>query len=177
MFAGAWVPNQTNLIMFVLLDANNEEVSGLGTTFTLEISNNAGAFASSAGTKAEVGSGWYSYTATAGESVPGVVAIKVTHGSIVQQNLEYIVDNRSPSAIEFTYTITDSGTGLPIEGVEVRFSTDSAGSNTVWIGFTDAFGVARDTSDNLPRLDAGTYYVWRKKSGYTFSDPDTEVVS
>lgn len=171
-----WTPYQTNLITFVLVDSDGNEVSGLGTAFTLELSTNAGAFAASAGTKAEISDGWYAYTATAGESVPGVIAIKVTHASIAQQNLEYVVSDRSPNTTDFTYTITDANTSLPIEGVTVRFSTDAAGSNTVWIGTTDSFGVARDAGGSLPSLDDGTYYVWRNKAGYTFDDPDTEVV-
>ncbi len=79
--------------------------------------------------------------------------------------------------IEFTYTVTDVTTSLPIEGVECWFTGDIGGTDIVWKGTTDAFGVARDTFDNLPRLDAGTYYVWRRRSGYYFDDPDTEVVS
>jgi hypothetical protein len=80
-------------------------------------------------------------------------------------------------AINFTYTVTDSVTTLPIEGVEVWFSTDNPAVNIVWKGDTDAFGVARDVLGNLPALDAGNYFVWRQKAGYTFSDPDSEVVS
>lgn len=81
-------------------------------------------------------------------------------------------------AIPFTYTVTDSVTLLPIEGVEVWISTDAGGANIVWKGDTDAFGVARDVSGNLPALDPGTYYFWRQRAGYTFApEPDTEVVS
>lgn len=80
-------------------------------------------------------------------------------------------------AVEFTYTVTDSVTGLPIEGVEVWFSTDIAGLNVVWSGNTDVFGIAMDVLGGLPMLDAGTYYVWRQRSGYVFADPDVEVVS
>lgn len=80
-------------------------------------------------------------------------------------------------AIAFTYTVTDNVTSNPVEGVEVWFSTDNPATNIVWKGDTDAFGVARDVNGNLPNLDAGTYYVWRQKSGYIFIDPDTEVVS
>lgn len=81
------------------------------------------------------------------------------------------------TAIEFTYTLTDSVTTLPIEGATIDFSTDIAGENVVWSGVTDSFGVVRDIFDNLPRLDSGTYYVWRQRSGYVFSDPDIETVS
>lgn len=80
-------------------------------------------------------------------------------------------------AVPFTYTVTDSVSLLPIEGVEVWFATDLAGSNIVWKGDTDAFGLARDVNGELPNLDAGTYYVFRQKAGYIFVDPDTEVVS
>jgi hypothetical protein len=79
--------------------------------------------------------------------------------------------------VSFTYTVTDDITHLPIEGVEVWFSTDAGQLNIVWKGDTDAFGVARDLSGNLPMLDTGTYYIWRQKAGYTFIDPDTELVS
>ena len=79
-------------------------------------------------------------------------------------------------ANEFTYTVTDSVTGLPIEGVEVWFSTDIPGVNIVWKGDTDTFGVARDVNGDLPFLDTGTYRVWAQKSGYTFVNPDVEAV-
>jgi hypothetical protein len=47
----------------------------------------------------------------------------------------------------------------------------------VWGGDTDAFGVARDDAGELPRLDPGTYYFWRNLAGWTFTNPDTEIVS
>lgn len=81
------------------------------------------------------------------------------------------------TAIEFTYTVTSSVTGLPIEGVRVTISTDIAGANMIWGGDTDVFGVARDDFAELPRLDPGTYYFWSQKGGFTFVNPDTEVVS
>ena len=80
-------------------------------------------------------------------------------------------------SVEFTYTVTASDTGLPIDGVEVWVSTDVAGSNIVWSGNTDALGVARDVNNDKPFLDAGTYYFWSQKAGYSFANPDTENVS
>jgi len=80
------------------------------------------------------------------------------------------------SLTEFTYTVTDSVTTLPLSNVEVWFSTDGTRANVVWYGVTDAFGVARDAYGNLPRLNAGTYYIWRRLSGFTFNDPDVEAV-
>jgi hypothetical protein len=83
------------------------------------------------------------------------------------------------TAIEYTYTVTNSLTGVPIQGVEVWVSTDTSMGNVVWHGHTDAFGVARDIYDWLPRLDAGTYYFFKQKPGFFDADTpyDTEVVS
>jgi hypothetical protein len=80
-------------------------------------------------------------------------------------------------AIAFTYTVTDAGTGLPIDGVCVWITTDVAGTNVIWIGHTDAFGVARDNAGNLPMLDAGTYQFWRQLAGFVFANPQAMVVS
>lgn len=86
-------------------------------------------------------------------------------------------DQNTLGTLPYTYTITNSVTSAPIDGVRVDFATDAAGQYVVWTGFTDAFGVARDQAGNLPRLDPGTYYIYRQKAGFTFADPDTEVVS
>lgn len=74
-------------------------------------------------------------------------------------------------AITWPYTITSSTTGLPIADVDVWVTTDLAGSNVIASGRTNASGIATFY------LDAGTVYVWRQKTGYTFTNPDTEVVS
>jgi hypothetical protein len=166
------VRNQVNTITFVMIDSNGDEVTGLGSSFTLQLSKAGGAFAASAGTKAEIGSGWYSYQTTAGEcDTVGPVAIKVTGAGAVQQNLEYVVIN----AVEFTYTVTVSGN--PLQGATVWISTDVAGSNVIWEGTTNASGVAVDTNDEKPYLLAGDYFFWTQKTGYSFVNPDTESVS
>ena len=173
-----WQLDQQNTIAFVLVNSSNQEVSGLGGTFSLELSKNGGAFAASAGTKGEISNGWYYYISTAGEAdTYGPVAIRVTGAGIIQQNLEYVVEQRTASAEEFEYTVTDAITSNPIFGVRVWFTTDIAGSNVVWQGTTDAFGIAKDEFGELPRLDPGTWYVWRHKVGYVFTDPDVETVT
>jgi hypothetical protein len=79
-------------------------------------------------------------------------------------------------AVEYTYTIDDGS--VPIEGAEVWLSTDAAGNNVIWSGVTDALGVARAVGNNeKPWLDAGTYYGWVQKTGYSFANPDTLTVS
>jgi len=82
-----------------------------------------------------------------------------------------------PGAQEFTYTVANTNTGLPLAGVNVYITTDIAGLNVIWSGVTDVFGVARDNWGNLPWLVNGTYYFWKNIAGFTDDqNPDTEVV-
>ena len=160
-----------------MVDALGAEVAALGAGFVLSVSKAGGAFQASAGVKAEISDGWYSYTSTAGEAdTIGPIAIKVTGVGCVQQNLEYVVKQRASLGVEFTYTLTDAVTGLPLAGARVWFATDIGIVNIVWVGVTDTFGVARGNDASLPVLDAGTYYVKSQLTGYQFSI-DTEIVS
>ena len=62
--------------------------------------------------------------------------------------------------------------GVPIDGVEVWITTDIGGANVVaGTVSTDALGEA----DFM--LDPGDYYVWRQKSGYNFTNPQTQTVA
>lgn len=74
-------------------------------------------------------------------------------------------------AITFTYTLTSSVNASPIADADVWVTTDSAGSNVIAVGRTNAAGQV------VFYLDAGTVYVWRQKTGWTFANPDTEVVA
>lgn len=74
-------------------------------------------------------------------------------------------------AISWTYTLTDSDDGTPIDGAEVWVTTDAAGEDVVASGSTNSFGVVTFM------LDAGAYYFWRKCSGYNFVNPDQGTVS
>ena len=106
------------------------------------------------------------------------IAQATTAGDVdVQTITAELIDIREviKGAIEYTYTI-DDGTN-PLEGAEVWISTDSAGSNVIWSGVSDASGIARASNDEKPWLDAGTYYGWVQKGGYSFSNPDTLTVS
>jgi len=175
-----WNLSQVHTIDFVLVDTSGNEVAGLGTTWTIELAKAGGSFAAGTGTKAELSDGWYRYTNVAGEAdTIGQVDIKITHGSIAQQNLIAVVENLQPNAVAYTYTVTNSVTTDPVAGVEVWITTDIGGSNIVMTGLTtDAAGVAKDADGNLPYLDPGTYYFWKQKAGFTDDqNPDTEVVS
>ena len=74
-------------------------------------------------------------------------------------------------AITWTYSVTNSVTGLPIADVNVWVTTDVAGSNVIASGNTNQNGIVTFY------LDAGTIYVWCQKTGYDLTNPDTEVVS
>lgn len=74
-------------------------------------------------------------------------------------------------AITFTYTLTNAITHLPIADADVWVTSDAAGANTLASGRTNQFGRV------VFYLDAGTVYVWRQKSGWDFTNPDTEVVT
>ena len=75
-------------------------------------------------------------------------------------------------AIEYTYT-TKEADDTPISNVEVWVTTSESDSQTNII----ASGVTSDLGIVTFYLDAGTYYFWHAKGGYTFNNPETEVVS
>lgn len=176
--ASEWRKNQENMVTFVLVDGDGLEVTGLGSSFDLSLAKAGGPFIDGTGDKAEMGFGWYSYLTTAEEAnTSGPVSIVVSGVTTIQQNLEYVVDDRVVSAIDFTYTVTSTAGNVPLAGVEVAVYADSLMTQIVWNGFTDVFGVARDFYDQLPRLMPGTYFFFRGKSGYSFSNPDQETVS
>jgi hypothetical protein len=80
-------------------------------------------------------------------------------------------NNPGAGAVEFTYTLTEAGSGDPIADADVWASTDVAGSNVVASGRTDQNGQITFY------LDSGTVYLWRQKSGYNFTNPDVEVIA
>lgn len=178
MIYGEWAQGQQNLITFMMVDSNGAELSGLGDALTVKVAKNTSDAATGAGTKGEITglNGRYWYLSTAAEAnTPGTVSVEITGAGAVQQNLEYVVLQRNINGVEFTYTVTD-GTD-PIEGVDVSISTDLAGQNVIWKGVTNSVGVAVDLNGRKPFIEAGTYYFWSQKSGYSFSNPDIEVVS
>lgn len=133
----------------------------------------------------EIGQGYYRIdipdAAFATGAYRGTVIIKDGAGTpaILPTMVDFeLVDHiqLQSGANEITYTVkkNDEDTGDPIDGVEV-WITLSGGTDVVWSGTTDANGVARDTNSKKPYLDDGTYDFYRKKSGYVFSNPDSET--
>ena len=78
----------------------------------------------------------------------------------------------APGSTEFVYTVTDSVTSGVIANVLVWITTtNDPDDDIIAQAYTDTTGEATFY------LDSGTYYLWRQKSGYTFTNPDTETIS
>lgn len=169
-----WQLNAQNKIKFVMVNSSNVEVTGLGTGYTLEVAKSgASSFASSAGTKTEIASGWYQYVATAAESdTPGEIAVKVTGSGVVQQNLVYQVGSEAHGFGSIAHTIQIIVDGTPIDGAEVWITTDIAGAELV------AGTLATNSQGNVTfYLDAGGYYAWVQHGQHNFTNPSAITVS
>lgn len=167
-------PNQAQMVAFVMVDANCDEVAGLGVAFNPFVSKAGAAFAAGVGAEGEIGNGWYHYTLTAVETnTVGPLAIRVTGAGAEQQNLLFFVKSACVGCTDRTFTVTDGVN--PIQGVDVEITTDLAGTFVIWCGDTDVLGVARDVNGELPCLLPGTYYFWLVRVGYTFVNPTVEV--
>lgn len=103
-------------------------------------------------------------------SVAGILT-RVTALGTVTDRIEDKVDALAPAGpIVWAYEVKTQQ-GDPIADAAVWVCADQDGKNVVDAGRTDAFGKVSFT------LEAGTYYVWRRKAGFRFDNPDTEVVS
>ncbi len=74
-------------------------------------------------------------------------------------------------AVTFVYTCYKVDGSTPLSGCDIWVTTDQAGSNTV------ASGVTNTSGQVTVFLDAGTMYFWRQHPDFTFTNPDSEVVS
>ena len=78
-------------------------------------------------------------------------------------------------SVNYTYTLTETkdgiDTGVPIPGADIRVSTDIAGTTIIASSATNTYGQITFL------LDPGTYYFWRQKTGWTFTDPEEVVVT
>lgn len=99
-----------------------------------------------------------------------------TAGWIVGNRLDAKVSSvsgNSPGAgaTEFVYTLTTDPGGDPIADADIWVTSDAAGTTVLASGRTDQYGIITFY------LDPGTVYIWRQKSGYNFTNPDTETVA
>lgn len=159
---------------FLLVSSVDFMTPVTGATPTVQIGKPGAALAPATNAAVERGVGWYEVTLTTTETnTLGALRVDISAATAApfRDISQVIAPGSGTGAIAFTYTVTDSATLLPIDGVQVIVTTDSAGANIVAQGVTNAFGQV------LFYLDAGTYYFWNYRSGYSFSNPDSEVVS
>lgn len=175
MSGQGWLAGLPNEVTFVMVDGSNIELTGL--TLSIEIRVTGGSFVAAAGTWLEIGNGWYSYTSTAGEAVVGPISMRVTASGAVQQNLEYVCEQRTPGVVSYPYQVTDGVD--PVAGAKVWFTLlNDANDVALWVGYTDGTGYAYDARGNAPLLPTGTVYGWKYKPGWRDVDnPDVEIVS
>jgi len=103
--------------------------------------------------------------------VTNTITIDSVHGNYFTAQALKEAPITTHGAITAVYTVTDSGTSDPIADTLVWVTTDINGNSVIGSGTTDNFGKVTFY------LDAGTYYFWRKKAGYNFVNPDTEVIA
>lgn len=169
-----WSPNSENEYPFQLVDSNIDAVTGLGSNFMLEIKlPGASIFADGAGSKLEMELGWYKYISPVVESAAmGIFAISASGAGTTQQNLLGQVGNSITGLGAIAHTVNVVVDGSPVSGAEVWITSDSAGANLV------AGTVTTNAQGNANFwLDAGTYYVFIRATGYNFTNPTEIAVS
>lgn len=103
----------------------------------------------------------------------GITVLNFMGNQYIQggQEIDTINNPLGPGATAWIYRLTDNTTGLPIPDADVWVTSDLAGDSVLASGRTDRYG-------NVTfYLDGGVVYVWSQKSGYNFTNPDTEVVT
>jgi hypothetical protein len=91
-------------------------------------------------------------------------------GTFLDQKISLTNASPGAGAIQFTYTLTEAGSGDPIPDADVWATSDSAGSTVLASGRTDVSG------EVTFYLDAGTVYIWRQKAGWDFVNPQVGSV-
>jgi len=182
-------PGQANTVAYDLVNKSTGSpiTAGTVTAYLLAMTGDnagkwwdaaGGAFAdaeASAGAMANVARSLWTVSIAAGAWTAGVAYQLYAHesGSLNCVYTEQIVCGYIQPRIgteAWTYDVTD-GDSDPIADVTVWITTDSDGDNVLDQQVTNESG--RVTF----YLNAGTYYVWRRKAGVSFSNPDTEVVT
>jgi len=88
-------------------------------------------------------------------------------------SLEAIRDTQEYGAGGLVCTWTqNTSAGLPMDNCAVWITTDVGGANIV-----AGYKITDSDGQVTFMLDAGTYYIWRQKGGYDFSNPQAWTVS
>jgi hypothetical protein len=117
--------------------------------------------------------GFYSYNYSGTANMDFVAVFKTIDATTDQMHLfsmPHTVEVIAAGAISWIYNLKDNN-GANVADASIWVTSDIAGTNVLASGITDASGNVTFL------LDAGTVYVWGQKSGYNFTNPDTEVVS
>ena len=89
-------------------------------------------------------------------------------------HLDVDVSSISPTGdgnLLWDYTLTEVGSGNPIVDAKVWVTSDVGGTQILAEGTTDAAGKVY-----FLLVSGSTVYVWSKKHGWTFNNPDLEIV-
>lgn len=169
--------------------------SQIGLTLEAQIVDAAGADVGAAiGTGfVEFGLGNYEWTGSIPDGHRGAIKFRVAGGGTLKasasidprrdENADVLTSSIGgggggpvgPGAISHPVTVTEPDLVTPIDGVAVWVTTDIAGTNTIaGTLYTDALGRINGTIGFM--LNAGTYYLWRERSGWNFANPQSFVV-
>jgi len=106
------------------------------------------------------------FTSNTGQTYAGAHA-----NSVVKQIADNAVGSGAGGgSISYTVTVNDASSN-PLDGAELWVTTDSAGTNIIASGTTNALG------QFTFQLDAGGYYLWVRHSGYNRDNPTAITVS
>lgn len=148
-----------------------------GAAFTAAVSvlvtGDAGTQTAGGGVVTHEGNGYHSYAPTQAETNYTHVAFTFTGSGAIATTVQVYTELSAAGtgAIEWDYTLTNANTGLPIADADVWVTSDAAGTNFLASGTTNQSGVVTFF------LDAGQVYVWRQRSGFNFTNPDSETVT
>ena len=165
-------------IVFAFNRTSNQPITGDAANITANLRLDGGAANPVDDTNpAELEGGYYAFDLTKAETNANLIVIcpSSTTADVLVIGVPGAVWTETAAAgagsVTWTYTLTDADTGALIDGASVWVTTDIAGANVIASGTTNDSGVVTFY------LDAGTYYFWRSRSGYNFTNPDTEVVA
>ena len=137
------------------------------------VSIDGGEQAALTGAISHLGNGqWTVDTISAAEMNGDVIGLLFLHNDAIA--VHFTVETETPlgpGATSKTYTLLEDDEITPIADASVWVTTDLLGNNIIASGTTDQYGKVTF------QLDAGTVYIWRAKTGFTFTNPDTEVVA
>lgn len=152
----------------------NDDGDAIIVGVSCKILADAGTLSDSTNTPSHKGSGVWQLELTAAENSGDSMAVLFTSASRTLLREWHNQNNAALSAdtatVIHTYTVTDEDTSAPVQ--DVRVECKLSGTDTiVGQGRTDENGQV------IFNLEPGTYDFYATKSGYQFTNPDTEAVA